>query len=89
MLRRALFRYQYSEETDSDKYKIILQFFERLENSQEMGESANLLQRNVQKSFFKAQTCFAKFVRVTDFRVDIDQISSGNMDQFCFVRTQD
>jgi len=51
-LRRCLFRYQYSEETDSDKYQIILKFFERLENVNEIGE--NLLQRNVQKSFFKA-----------------------------------
>ena len=49
-----------------------------MENVNEIGE--NLLQRNVQKSFFKAQTVFSKFMRVSEFRLD-------EHDDGCLVRT--
>ena len=67
ILRRCLFRYQFSEEKDSAQYQIILQFFSRIESSEEITE--NLMQKNVQKSFYKAQDYFAKFVRVSEFRM--------------------
>jgi hypothetical protein len=32
-LRRSIFRYQFSEDRDAEKYQIVLKFFERLETS--------------------------------------------------------
>ena len=63
-----MFKYQFSEEHEVDKYKIILCFFERLETSADIDQS-NMMQRDVQKAFFKAQDCFSKFVRVSEFKM--------------------
>ena len=81
ILRRCLFRYQFSEEKEASKYQIILKFFARIENSDEIVD--NLMQKNVQKSFYKAQDCFAKFVRVTEFRLQ----NQNQQEEACFVST--
>lgn len=39
-----------------------------LEASEHIDQS-NMMQRNVRKSFYRAQSCFAKFVRVSEYRV--------------------
>ena len=44
------------------------------------------MQRNVQKAFYKAQSCFAKFVRVSEFRV-MNENGLGE-EQVCFVASQ-
>ena len=88
-MRRCLFRCHYSEERDAGKYQAILRFFERLETA-EVGDQTNLLQRDVQKSFFKAQTTFAKFFRVSDFRLYHEgELRGGVPEEVCFVRTTD
>lgn len=42
-----------------------------------------MMQKGVQKSFFKAQSCFAKFVCVTEFRINHE--NSLQDENFCFV----
>jgi hypothetical protein len=42
-----------------------------------------MMQRHVQKSFFKAQTCFSRFVRVSEYRI-MNETGLGE-EQACFV----
>ena len=42
----------------------------------------------MQKSFFRAQDCFAKFLRVTDFRVRGEGAISGAENAGCFVKSK-
>lgn len=65
-VRRAIFRSHFSENTAS--YSTILTFFDLLESSEHIDQS-NMMQRNVRKSFKKAQASFLKFLDVCEFRI--------------------
>jgi len=63
ILRRALFSLSQTEETNH----VILDFFHRIESDL---PQVNLLQKNVSASFSRAQQAYAKFCKVTAFRLN-------------------
>ena len=52
VLRRCLFRCQFSADRETDKYTTILKFFERIETAEEIDK--NLQHQNIRKNFEKA-----------------------------------